>query len=107
MEFLKFLGHREGLKAVRNASIYLYKGIEWAIVEVPGHSWYFEAEKLVDSKAAGKKALEEIETIAGEIGLKLFTKEELMAYIRQLDAEANKIFKLSLPNTPPPGSFEL
>jgi len=94
MEFLKYLGHREGLKAIRNASIYQYKDIEWAIVEVPDHSWYFEAEKLVDSKAAGKQALEEIESIAEELGLKIFSPKETLAYIKTLDEEANKIFKL-------------
>lgn len=93
MEFLKFLGYREGLKAIRNASIYSYKGIEWAIVEVPGHSTYFEAEKLVDSKAAGTKAMAEIEATAKELGLAIFTKDELMSYIRKLDNEANKIFR--------------
>lgn len=94
MEFLKFLGHREGLKAIRNASIYQYRGIEWAIVEVPGHSWYFEAEKLVESKSEGKKALEEIEQVAGELGLEVFSPKELMAYLRELDSKSNTLFKL-------------
>lgn len=93
-EFLKYLGFREGLKAIRNASIYEYKGIEWAIVEVPDHSYYFEAEKLVNGKSEGKKALEEIALIAKELGLTIFSAKETMAYIKNLDLEANKIFKL-------------
>lgn len=93
-EFLKFLGQREGLKAVRNAQVYEYKNIEWAIVEVPGHSFYFEAEKLVNSKNEGVVAEAEIRKIAENLGLKIFTKRETMAYIKTLDAEANKVFRL-------------
>ncbi len=93
-EFAKYMGHSEGLIAIRNASIYLYKGVEWAIVEVPSHSYYFEAEKLVENKKDGKKALTEIEKIASELGLKIFTPEETLAYIRLLDKEANEEFKL-------------
>lgn len=92
-EFLKYLGHEEGLKAVRNANIYKYEGIEWAIVEVPGHSSYFEAEKLVESEEDGKIAEEEIREIAGKLGLVLFTPDETIEYIRILDKEANKVFK--------------
>lgn len=94
LEFLKFLGYREGVKAVRKAKIYLYKGIEWAIVEVPKHSCYFEAEKLVDSKAEGKAATLEIQEVAAELGLNIFSPKETMEYIHKLDKEANKVFRL-------------
>lgn len=93
-DFLKFLGHREGLKAVRNADIYQYEGIEWAIVEVPNHSNYFEAEKLVGSKKEGKEAKEEIVKVAEGLGLKVFSPKETVEYIRVLDDEVNKKFKL-------------
>lgn len=93
-EFLKFLGHRKGVKAIRNANIYEYKGIEWAIVEVPNHSYYFEAEKLVENKSEGKKAEENIKKIAEELNLTIFSPEETVDYIKILDREANKIFNL-------------
>lgn len=93
-EFLKFLGHREGIKAVRNATIYEYKGIEWAVVEVTGHSFYFEAEKLVENKREGSTAEAEIREIAAELHLDIFSPEETMDYIKLLDKEANKVFKL-------------
>ncbi len=94
IDFLKYLGYREGLRAIRNADIYEYRRIEWAIVEVPGHSNYFEAEKLVGSKKEGKCAVKEIEKIALELGLKVFSPKETLEYISILDAEANKVFKL-------------
>lgn len=94
-EFLKFLGHREGVKAIRNAKIYSYKDIEWAIVEVPNHSFYFEAEKLVFNKSQGKKAEEEIKKVAKELDLTIATPKETVEYIKILDKEANKIFRLT------------
>lgn len=94
LEFLKFLGHREGVKAIRHAKIYEYKGIEWAIVDVPNHSIYFEAEKLVESKKEGLLATEEIKKIAEELGLKLLNAKQTIDYIKILDKEVNKIFRL-------------
>ncbi len=93
-EFLKFLGHREGVKAIRNAKIYTYKNIEWAIVEVPNHSFYFEAEILVDNKSDGIAAQEEIRRVADELFLKVDSPNEIVEYIKILDKEANKLFKL-------------
>jgi predicted adenylyl cyclase CyaB len=93
-EFLKFLGHREGVKAIRNAKVYEYKDIEWAIVEVPNHSFYFEAEKLAENKGDGKKAEEDIKKVASELNLKLATPKETVEYIKILDKESNKIFRL-------------
>lgn len=94
LEFLKYLGYREGLKAIRNAKIYVYKNIEWAIVEVPSHSNYFEAEKLVNSKKEGKAAEDEIKSIASELSLSIFSPRETVNYIKKLDKEANKVFHL-------------
>jgi len=94
LEFLKFLGHREGVVAIRNAKVYKYKGIEWAIVEVPNHSYYFEAEKLVGNKNEGKFAEKEIKEVAKELNLNILSSKETVKYIKKLNKEANKIFKL-------------
>ena len=94
LEFLKHLGKKEGVTAVRIAKIYKYQDIEWAIVEVPGHSYYFEAEQLVDAKSEGKKAKEDMEKSAKELSLKVLTPAETIEYISILDKEANKKFKL-------------
>ncbi len=69
-------------------------GVEWAVVEVPKHSHYFEAEKMVNSKKEGKQAELTIRNVAKQLGLKIFTKNETIKYIKKLDKEANKIFKL-------------
>lgn len=93
-EFLKFLGYRKGIKAIRNAKIYLYKDIEWAIVEVPDHSFYFEAEKLVNNKSEGKVAEEEIRKVASELSLNIASSKEINDYIKILNKEANTVFKI-------------
>lgn len=93
-DFLKILGYREGIIAWRNAKIYSYENIEWAIVEVPNYGFYFEAEKLVRNKGDGKSAEDEIREITNKLGLNIMTSEETIKYIKTLDREANKIFKL-------------
>ena len=94
LDFLKFLGKKEGLIAKRNALIFEYKGIEWALVEVPKHSYYFEAEKIVTTKEEGQNAKREISKIANDLGLKLFNAKEYLEYLKSLDEEANEKFYL-------------
>jgi predicted adenylyl cyclase CyaB len=94
LDFLKFLGKKEGLTAKRNALIYEYEGIEWALVEVPKHSYYFEAEKLVSSKEESLTAKREISKIVSDLGLKLFKSKEYLEYLKSLDEEANERFSL-------------
>lgn len=94
MDFAKTMGYRDGLIAKRNAKIYYYKGVEWAVVDVPSHSSYFEAEIIANTKAKGKSAEKNIRQVADELNLEIFTKEKLMKYIKKLDTEANREFKL-------------
>ncbi len=94
LEFLKYLGKAKGLIAKRNATIYEYEGIEWALVEVPKHSYYFEAEKLVSSEEEGAEAKREISRIVKSLELKLFNSTDYTEYLKKLDKESNKIFEL-------------
>jgi len=94
MSLLKHLGHNEGVIAIRNANIYNYKKIEWAIIDVPNHSSYFEAEKLVEYERDVKEAEQTIRDVCHELGLTIFTGKQTMNYIAKLDREANKEFKL-------------
>ena len=43
-EFLKILGYYYGVLQATKTYLYLYKGIEFAIVKVPNWGYYFEAE---------------------------------------------------------------
>lgn len=93
-DLLKFLGHNRGIVAVRKAKIYVYNNIEWAIVQTPNDTYYFEAEKLIANKRNSKFAEDEIKDVCLKLGLKIFTKEEFYRYIDILDREVNKPFKI-------------
>lgn len=86
------LGYTKGTLCVRNSEVFDYKGIEFALVEVPGHSYYFEAEKIATSPNDTAKAHEAIEVVCKEIGLDCFTEEQFFEYVEMLNEEANGIF---------------
>lgn len=95
VEIFAALGYKKGALCVRNSIVYDYDGIEFAVVEVPNHSYYFEAEKLVRSKQGAEKVYEEIEEICQKIGLIPFDDEKFMKYIEVLNSEVNEIFEFS------------
>ena len=70
------LGYKKGMLCERITEVYNYDDIEFAIVEVPGNSFHFEAEIMADE----------------ELGLEIFTDEGYIAYIEKLNKEANEIF---------------
>lgn len=85
------MGFKKGVLCVRNSVVYEYKGIEFALVEVPNHSYYFEAE-ILTTKDNTEKAETEIRKICEELGLKPFSKEEFFAYVNLLNQEANSVY---------------
>ncbi|HLC57478.1 MAG TPA: hypothetical protein VJH95_02820 [Candidatus Nanoarchaeia archaeon] len=87
------IGLTKGMLCFRKSRVYDYKGIEFALVEVPGHSYYFEAEKMVHSTASKEKARKEIEKICKSLGLKLFDEKGFFEYIDKLNKEANEVFE--------------
>lgn len=91
-EIFAALGYEKGILAVRKSQVYEYKGIEFALVEVPGHSYYFEAEKMAHADEDGDTIVKEMEAVCAELGLAVFTKEEFFAYIQTLNKEANGVF---------------
>ncbi len=44
VQVYRLLGLSKGVLCIRNIDVYQYHGVEIAIVEVPGHSYFFEAE---------------------------------------------------------------
>jgi predicted adenylyl cyclase CyaB len=92
-DFMKLLGYKKGIKAIRNANIYKYSGVEWAIIEIPGHGYYFEAERIAKNKKEHDRIENEIREIAESLGLKVLTSKETMDYIAKLDKEANELFE--------------
>ena len=92
VETYAVLGYSKGMLCVRDSKAYLYKDIEFALVEVPGHSYYFEAEILVDDKSEVIDATDRINNEVGKLGLESFTSQEFCDYIELLNQEANELF---------------
>jgi len=86
------LGYKKAILAVRNTEVFQYKNIEFALVEVPGHSYYFEAERMAVS-GEEEKIHEELRNVCEEIDLVLFDNEGFYAYIEELNREANEVFE--------------
>lgn len=86
------LGYTKGVLCIRNTEVFQYKDIEFALVEVPGHSLYYEAEVLVPNQQAAETAHEKLETVCRELDLSMFSSEEFYSYIEELNREANEVF---------------
>lgn len=86
------LGYTKGIIAERNIEVYKYKNIEIALVEVPGHSYYFEGEKMAYANENEEDIKKDILDILEELGLKTWNDKEFFAYIRLLNKVANGVF---------------
>ncbi|MFA6963774.1 MAG: CYTH domain-containing protein [Patescibacteria group bacterium] len=82
---------RKGMMAIRESEVYDYKGIEFAIVTVPNHSYYFEAEKM-STEENSKQAYQEILEVCKDLGLEPFDQKGFLDYIDLLNKEANQVF---------------
>ncbi|MFA4975365.1 MAG: hypothetical protein WC839_01970 [Candidatus Paceibacterota bacterium] len=92
VEIFGELGFGQGMLCVRKSKVYQYKDIEFALVEVPGHSYYYEAEKMANNKEDGDELIKEIKNVCKELGLNIFDKKQFFEYIDKLNKESNEIF---------------
>lgn len=86
------LGYVRGVLCVRRTEVFVYKDIEFALVEVPGHSFHFEAEKMAHEGEDAHMLLAEIEAVCVSLGLTVYSKEEFFEYVQILNKEANEEF---------------
>lgn len=88
------LGYQKAMLCVRCTEAYMYKGVEFAVVEVPGHSYFFEAEQVV---VAGEeeKAHAHLSDVCSELGLATFDDQAFFDYIEELNKEANEVFEFA------------
>jgi len=93
VEIFAALGFHKGMLCVRKSKVYEYKGIEFALVEVPGHSYYYEAEKMAHAKENADDLIEKIKNTCKELGLEVFDRKNFFEYIDQLNKEANEVFE--------------
>lgn len=82
------LGYEKGVLCIRNSMVYDYRGIEFALVEVPNHSFFFEAE-IVSTPEGAEEAEKSIKQVCDELNLKVFLKDDFFEYVNTLNREAN------------------
>ncbi len=92
VEIFAALGFKKGMLCVRKSKVYEYKGIEFALVEVPKHSYYYEAEKMAGADEDGGRITEEIKKVCQELRLEMFSRESFFEYIHKLNDEVNEVF---------------
>ncbi len=92
VEIFAELGLKKGMLCVRRSKIYEYQGIEFAMVEVPNHSYYYEAEKMAHGDEDSGQITEEIERVCRNLQLEIFDKKTFFKYIELLNKEANEVF---------------
>lgn len=83
------LGYKRGMLAERKSVIFKYQGVEFSLVEVPGHSWYFEGEIMVDDERLLEEAKKKIMTVCDSLDLAIFSDDDFYTYVDRLDKEAN------------------
>lgn len=95
VQIFAILGYKRGVVCVRNSEVFTYKGVEVALVEVPGHSRYFEVELMIDDEDNAAVAHRELEEICRELGLHPFSEKDFMNYVEKLNLEANDEFNFN------------
>jgi len=89
------LGYSKGVLCVRHTRAYMYNNIEFALVEVPGHSYYYEAERMVASDKDMQQVKDEIAEVCSNLGLTVFDADGWFKYVDILNSEANGVFDYS------------
>lgn len=86
------LGYEKGMLCERITEAFNYDGIEFAVVEIPGHSYHFEAEMMSDESDV-ESAKKHIREVCEKLGMEIFTDEGYIEYIEKLNKEANEVFE--------------
>jgi adenylate cyclase class IV len=92
-EFLFILGYYYGVLQATKSYFYMYEGIEFALVDVPGFGYYFEAEILTGSKSV-KNADKKIMSACDELGLDVLNDRDFWKLLEDLSDRPGFRFNL-------------
>ncbi len=95
VEIFGELGFVKGMLCVRKSKVYEYKGVEFALVEVPNHSYYYEAEKMAYENESAEQITKKVKKICLDLELQMFDQKTFFEYVETLNKEANEIFDYS------------
>lgn len=84
IEFLFILGFYYGVLQATKSYLYLYKGVEIVLVQVPGFGYYFEAEIVTDSNSI-KYADQKIISVCKDLNLNIFSKKDFRKLLKDLN----------------------
>lgn len=87
------MGYSKGMLCVRNSTVYNYKGVEFALVEIPGYCYTYEAEKVVSSEHEKDTATAEVQKVCVGLGLEQYSDQDFYHFVKKLNEEANEIFE--------------
>ncbi len=92
VRIMNLLGHKKGVLCVRNSEVYQLGEVEISVVEVPGHSHYFEAEIETGEESESEELKDKILATLSSLNLTPFSDEEFYDYIKELNLNANDVF---------------
>lgn len=96
-EFLKMLGFYYGVLQT-TTFFYLYKGIEFAVVKVPGWGYYFEAEIVATNQDSIKKANKKIMSVCQEFNLNVLNDKDFCKLLESLNDRSGFRFNFKKQN---------
>ncbi len=86
------MGYTEAIVSESLTSVFQYRDVEFSLVNKSDHSYFFEAEILVESSADKEQVQQSIQDLCHQLGLTLFTDEQFFDYIKLLNKEVNVHF---------------
>jgi len=86
------IGITKGVLCERNIYIYNYENVEFAFIEIPNHSFMYEAEILVKDKKHIKKVQEKLIAICRKLKLSIFDDKDFFERVKLLNKEVNRHF---------------
>ncbi len=84
IRFLEILGHYHGVLQATYTHNYFYKGIDFALVEVPGWGYYFESEITTEHKFV-EKANHKIKKECEKLKIKILNHEDFCKLLISLN----------------------
>ena len=92
VQFFGAVGITKGVLCERNISVFDYKNIEFAIIEIAGEYYTYEAEILLDNKNDSEASKKKINEVCHNLGLDIFSDKEFFDFIKMLNKSINKKF---------------
>jgi len=92
IHFLTLVGYERGYLCERRIQAFAFRGIDFLLVSVPGHSKFFEARKLALNDKEIPSARKQIGAVLEELGLREFSEKEYYSYVEELRRNVDGFF---------------